>query len=73
MTAGTLFHTETGRRLEAGAKILKITGSLRTFVERKKSSCGVTTILHSGRVCALEEQYIMDGSHAELDEDSYGE
>lgn len=36
VTAGTLFHTETGRRLEDGAKILKITGSLRTFVERKK-------------------------------------
>lgn len=38
VTAGTLFHTETGRRLEDGAKILKITGSLRTFVERKKKA-----------------------------------
>lgn len=38
VTVGTLFLTETGRRLEDGAKILNITGSLRTFVERKKKA-----------------------------------
>lgn len=37
VTAGTLFHTETGRRLEHGAKLLKITGSLRTFVGGDKA------------------------------------
>lgn len=38
VTAGTLFHMETGRSLEDGPEILKITGSLRTFVERKKKA-----------------------------------